>query len=385
MTRRIIQTILILGLLALLVGGMNYAILAFGPPPPSQPCKRVHVQVLREPAPVQAAEGAAGGAAGEGGAAAPAGAELPLFSLEELSPRAGFGVTSPADTELWARRLGAGWYLDWAVQYRPGSPLPEHWQTVRLFPGGCVHPSLAAIRWAAFHNRGQVWVIGNEPDGIWQDDVTPEVYARAYHDLYALIKKADPSASIAAGGISQATPLRLAYLDRVLAEYRNLYGEAMPVDWWTLHGYVLREVRGGWGVDIPPGFTENQGVLYASADHGRLDLFRAQIAAFREWMAANGYRDKPLALTEFGLLLGAGDGYTPQAAARYLEQSVAWLAAAADESIGYPADGNRLVQRWAWFSLAYIYFPTSDLANLETDSLTVVGQAYRRLLLSVIK
>ncbi len=244
---------------------------------------------------------------------------------------------------------------------------------------------MAAIRWAAFHNREQVWVIGNEPDVIWQDDVTPEVYAHAYHDLYALIKKTDPSASIAAGSISQATPLRLVYLDRVLAAYQNLYGESMPVDWWAVHGYVLREERGSWGVDIPPGLSENQGELYSAKDHGRLDLFEAQIIAFREWMTINGYRDTPLALTEFGILLGANDGYTPDIAAQYLRQTTSWLATATDERLGYPKDENRLVQRWAWFSLADIYFPTSDLANLEKDGLTIVGQAYRQNVLSVIK
>jgi len=374
-----LKVILVLFLLALVVGGTYFAIFYFGPPPPSQACKRLHVQVLQEPPPVQAQLGTAGT---EGGTA---GKEQKLFSPGELSPRAGFGIASPADAKLWARRLGAGWYLDWAVQYRPQGPLPEHWQTVRLFPGGCVYPSMAAIRWAAFHNRGQVWVIGNEPDVIWQDDVPPEAYAQAYHDLYALIKKTDPSASVAAGSISQATPLRLAYLDRVLAAYQDLYGEAMPVDWWTVHGYVLREERGAWGVDIPPGFSENQGELYSAEDHGRLDLFEAQIIAFRDWMAANGYRDKPLAVTEFGILLGVHDGYTPHKAAQYLRQATSWLEAATDERLGYPQDGNRLVQRWAWFGLADRYFPTSDLANLEADALTVVGQAYREYVLSATK
>jgi len=375
---KIAKVILVLILLALVIGGSDFLIFYYGPPPPSQACKRLHVQVLQEPEPVQAQAATAG--TEEGGIT-----EQKLFAPDELSPRAGFGTTSPADATLWARRLGAGWYLDWAVQYRFQGPLPEHWQTVRLFPGGCVYPSMAAIRWAAFHNREQVWVIGNEPDVIWQDDVTPEVYAQAYHDLYALIKKTDPSASIAAGSISQATPLRLVYLDRVLAAYQNLYGESMPVDWWAVHGYVLREERGSWGVDIPPGLSENQGELYSAKDHGRLDLFEAQIIAFREWMTINGYRDTPLALTEFGILLGANDGYTPDIAAQYLRQTTSWLTTATDERLGYPKDENRLVQCWAWFSLADIYFPTSDLANLEKDGLTIVGQAYRQNVLSVIK
>jgi hypothetical protein len=56
----------------------------------------------------------------------------------------------------------------------------------------------------------------------------------------------------------------------------------------------------------------------SAKDHGRLNLFIAQIIAFRDWMAANGYREKPLAVTEFGILLGANDGYTPDKAVLYL-------------------------------------------------------------------
>lgn len=266
-----VRMILVIILLVIVVGGTDFLIFYFSPPPPSQACKRIHVQVLPITEPIPAQAGAAGA---EAGASTPAGGALRLFTPEELSPCAGFGISSPADAVLWASRLAAGWYLDWAVQNRTKAPLPEHWQMIRLFPDGCVYPARAAIRWAAFHNRGQVWVIGNEPDVIWQDDVMPATYAQVYHDLYYLIKKTDSSASIAAGSISQATPMRLAYLDRVLAAYQNLYGNTMPVDWWTVHGYVLREERGSWGVDIPPGFSENQGELYSTNDHGRIDLFK---------------------------------------------------------------------------------------------------------------
>ncbi len=379
---QIAKMIAVIVLLALVAGGADFALFYFGPPPPSQACKRIHVQVLPIPEPIPAQVGAAGA---EAGASTPAEGALRLFTPEELSPRAGFGISSPADAALWASRLGAGWYLDWAVQNRPKGPLPEHWQMIRLFPDGCVYPSRAAIRWAAFHNRGQVWVVGNEPDVIWQDDVTPETYAQLYHDLYYLIKKTDPSASVAAGSISQATPIRLAYLDRVLAAYQDMYAEPLPADWWSVHGYVLREERGAWGVDIPPGFYALWGELYQPEDHGRLDIFVAQIIAFRQWMAVNGYRDKPLVVTEFGILLGVEDGYTPERVAQYLHESVSWLETAMDEELGYPLDENRLAQRWAWFSLTDRYFPVSDLVNLEADTLTIVGQAYREYNLVPVK
>ncbi len=298
------------------------------------------------------------------------------LSPVRLYSRSGFGLAASANANLWADRLGAGWYLDWNVQPIGRKNIPNHWQMVRLKPG-CIYPSREYIRWAARRYPGNVWVIGNEPDVALQDNLTPEEYAQDYHELYTLIKMADRTASIAVGGVAQATPLRLEYLDRVLAYYKKSYGSTLPADWWTLHGYVLPEKRGSWGVGIPPGLSEDEGELYAVEEHGSLDLFKQHISDFRTWMAKNGYRETPLAITEFGLLLPEKYGYSQYAAAKYLTVSIKWLDSAKDDKIGLPNDGNRLVQQWAWFSLSDPYFSNSDLALLNSDSLTLVGQAYR--------
>jgi hypothetical protein len=159
----------------------------------------------------------------------------------------------------------------------------------------------------------------------------------------------------------------------------------MPVDWWTLHGYVLREERGNWGVDIPPGFSDKQGELYEIGDHGSLPLFEKQITAFRAWMKARGYQNTPLALTEFGILMPPEYGYSPQVIQQYLQDTFQWLAAAADPQIGMPQDNHHLVQRWAWFSLADEIYPTSDLADLKNHQLTPVGQAYRDFMINATR
>jgi len=88
---------------------------------------------------------------------------------------------------------------------------------------------------------------------------------------------------MAAAGISQATSLRLAYMDRVLDAYEERYGVSMPVDIWTVHGFVLREERGSWGVEIPPGFSVEHGRLYDVSDQAYLDLFETQLRSFRTW------------------------------------------------------------------------------------------------------
>jgi len=82
---------------------------------------------------------------------------------------------------------------------------------------------------------------------------TPDLYARAYHELYALLKSADPTAQVAVGGIVQATPLRLKYLDMIRQTYRQLYGAELPADLWNIHTFVLREEADSWGADLPPG------------------------------------------------------------------------------------------------------------------------------------
>jgi len=291
--------------------------------------------------------------------------------------RYGFGLSASADPLPWAQSLGAGWYLDWNTTARPADAQLEHWLMVRVAPD-CTRPTPDEAARLAKERPGQTWIIGNEPDVIWQDNLTPEAYAAAYHAFYTAIKRADPSAQIAVAGIAQPTPLRLAYLDRVLETYQRTYGQAMPVDDWTVHNFVLREERGSWGAEIPPGLDEvTSGQLTEVTDHARLDLFEAQLRTFREWMAQRGYRDTPLALTEFGILMPAEYGFPPEAVAAYLLATMDLLSNLEDPATGYPPDGNHLVQRWAWFSLSDPLFPASDLADLPGGQLTEVGRAYR--------
>ena len=307
---------------------------------------------------------------------------LALFELDQLSPRAGIGLNGTRNAEIWSRHLGFGWYVDWTVQSRYPTQQPEHWQMVRL-GRGCIYPSPDGIRWLAARYPGNVWVIGNEPDNIWQDNISPEEYAQVYHKLYALIKEADPTAAVAVGGVTQGTSLRLAYLDRVLATYEALYGNPLPADWWTVHGYVLNEDRFGWGAGIPVGLPGiNNGVSYAPDDAGDLTYFKQHILDFRAWMAERGYRDRPLAITEIGLAISNDGQNTPEVVARFLVATFTWLGAADDEKIGYPADDNHLVQRWAWYSLYTRHYSESNLANLETDELTIIGKAFREYNLS---
>jgi len=155
------------------------------------------------------------------------------------------------------------------------------------------------------------------------------------------------------------------------------------LDWWTVHGYVLREEKGSWGVDIPPGIETTQGELREVEDHGRIDLFELQLRTFRQWMEEHGYQDTPLALTEFGILMPSAYGFPSEVVISYLEQTFAWLLHTQDEAIGYPEDGYRLVQKWAWFSIADPTYSSSNLGDLPSGKLTLVGESFRNVVISM--
>lgn len=127
-------------------------------------------------------------------------------------------------------------------------------------------PDESTIQASARANPGSLWLIGNEMDRLdWpggrQDEMLPELYAVAYHEMRSLIRAADPTARIAIGGIIQPTPLRLLYLDRVWDAYIRTYGSEMPVDVWNIHAFLLQEERNAWGRVHSPRHRRRAGPL----------------------------------------------------------------------------------------------------------------------------
>jgi len=273
-------------------------------------------------------------------------------------------------------RLGAGWYLNWRTELHPPRPKGmEFAQMIRLRGGG-YNPDLTTIGAVADANPGSLWIIGNEPDVKWQDNVTPAEYARVYRELYTFLKERDPTCQVAIGGVSQATPLRLQYLDMILESYKHLYGERMPVDVWNVHGFILREERHSWGVGIPPGLSATSGALYDVQDHDDLEIFTRQVVTFRRWMRDRGERNKPLIISEYGILMPEDYGFPFEGMRDFMYGTFDYFLTATDEELDYPPDGNRLVQRWAWYSLSDRRYPTGNLIDPDTKELTPLGLAY---------
>ena len=121
-------------------------------------------------------------------------------------------------------------------------------------------------------------------------------------------------------------------------------------------------------------------MLWEISDHRRLDLFKQDLIAFRKWMAINGYRSTPLALTEFGILMPPDYGFPIEQVAQYMQDTFHWLQTAQDASIGNPDDNNLLIQRWAWFALDCIPYPSPNLEDTTTGTLTMLGVTFQEYL-----
>jgi len=252
--------------------------------------------------------------------------------------------------------LRAGWYLDFTWRLNPDRPWGmEYVQMLRV--GGVTFPSGAgwwnALENAVLANPGSLWLIGNEPDCIVQDALVPAVYAERFHDVREFIVSRDATAQIAIGAIVQPTPIRLEWLDLVLQEYQARYGVPMTehVDVWNIHNQIVQEKYGHWGGGIPPGLPYAEGRLYTMEQTADLGIFIQHIRDFRQWMKDRGVQDKPLILSEYGVLMPVDYGFTADRVKDFMVATHTYLLHATDPAIGYPSDGNRLVQRWAWYSL----------------------------------
>ena len=352
----------------------------------------------------------------------------------EQPPLCRYGVSAWGAAQLkWLPTWRAGWTLDFGSHAPVPSVVAEFAQmiSVKQNKNGCTYldgyyttPALtedglgAVIRAAP---GGSLWLVGNEPDrgpdpggcltgAGAQGDTYPEVYARAYHDTYTFIKQRDPAARVAMAGLVQVTPGRLQYLDKVWAEYARRYGGPMPVDVWNMHLYILAEALPNGqpngianialGTDANLAKRESGGnptrcsdpQVYCYAEHDDMGVFAQQVVAMRTWMKDHGQQNKPLILSEYSILwpyvIDPGGGcylqdengncFTPQRVNQFMTSTFNYLETAADPALGYPLDGNRLVQRWMWFS-AYMEAgaPMSNLLISSLDALTPVGQHFQ--------
>ena len=381
----------------------------------------------------------------------------PQDTLAATNCRYGVGyIPDFAQSLSWIPTLDAGWYINFSAEpwgqriysasFAPVVRIKQIRDNGVRSTGYTVTPPLSytyrddsgvlrqGLGGLIARNPGHYWIVGNEVDvnNDVQDNTMPDVYAKAYHEVYNYIKKADPTAKVAVAGLSMMTPGRLQYLSIVWDTYRTLYGQDMPVDIWNMHLYILEERNPdnpleygdgkiALGTDPAlakltsygnPQFCPAPGDagpdprpdVHCRSEHDSVRIFKEQVYAMRQWMKARGQQNKPLIISEYGLLYpymreqdGSyflqdehGQPFAPDRVTKYLRDTLRFLEETKDPNLGYPADENRLVQQWLWYSI--VTQPdwsggSSNLINWDTyaslppgdpAALTLMGQAFQQ-------
>lgn len=332
-----------------------------------------------------------------------------------------FGVAAPqgvAGYEAQLEDLKAGAYINFGHSLSPARPGGIEYIQVLRVRNDVYSAVLSELPGLVAANPGAYWEVGNEPDTSYesQDNVTPETYADRFYAMATLIRSLDPTARIGFGTIVQPTPIRLRYLERawqhLTAEAGGQAAASGLIDFWNVHGFILNEWPGEWGTGVPLGFLCESGgqgrcwddfqgpVFDCDANPGQCWLpvhitypfnethdnaiFEERVVTLREWMASIGEQDKPLWITEYGSLFPpidppGGPDYqnvSDSETARFMTESFDYLLTTTDLAIGCPSDGDRLVQRWFWYSLndhrytfgGTLYDPDNSQARTEVGT-----------------
>ena len=235
--------------------------------------------------------------------------------------------------------IGPIWYMDWHW----ATPNVRGHERLYMIPCAQVRGHRGRIPWTMSVSGDAWWSLGNEPNDPNQDDVSAEEYAELYHIFEGWSRTARRvhivPAGIANADWQWAQAFREAYYER--------YERYPRVDAWNIHNYILE-----------PGL-----------DPYDVEEFQRRIQDFRAWMDRIGDGDKPLFLTEFGVLYGDGccgrPVDPPEKIQAFMTETVRWLLE------------SEAVTAWAWFSTRCEHL-NGDLMT-QTGELTDLGLVYREL------
>jgi cell division septation protein DedD len=123
-----------------------------------------------------------------------------------------------------------------------------------------------------------------------------------------------------------------------------------------------------------------------------MEIFGQQIRAMRQWMKERGQQDKPLIVSEYGVVYKhpTCDGQSMnsgQVVQDFMVATFEYFFNEKDCDIGSPGDECRLVQRWMWYSLDDSGFesnlnPNGSLFSPVSRQITGTGAVYRDYCLS---
>ncbi|MBE3143957.1 MAG: hypothetical protein IMZ61_08545, partial [Planctomycetes bacterium] len=172
-----------------------------------------------------------------------------------------------------------------------------------------------------------------------------------------------------------------------------------------IHSFILNEVPDqwgtGWGTWIPAGFEEDHAdaVKMNFSDQYSINIFSTRVKNFRVWMAKKGEQNKPLWITEYGVLFPPIDlpEFLPDGTPNpdytgdivnisdsitrdFMLKTFDFLLTTRDSNTGLPNDNYHLVQRWFWYSLNdhpyHMGGSWYDPDSIPPNKITPVGTGY---------
>lgn len=309
--------------------------------------------------------------------------------------RAGFNMTIQDSNTLskytltnMVNPISKVWFHNF-MSNNPPETSPYQHQMAALWNGATLTTSqMNSWKSQATAYPGRKWLFMNEPDNEGQGKKTPAQYAEDYHTFYYGIKGVDSTAKIYAGGICQCTWQRIRWLDEMIYHYLVTYSEDFPCDGFHAHAYTMPEGFGpgvgfAYGLSNPESdsnvSSEAENATWWSTNKDKdVTIFKTYVHQLREYLAVNGFADKPLIISEFGMLRD----FSTTDHANYLKQTFTYMLDAADTTYGCTTDNYRLVQEFAWFCINYRsggtnYNVNSWLFNFASPyAITVVGTAF---------
>lgn len=299
-------------------------------------------------------------------------------SASDPTPR--FGTTVLHSEHVDLTRTGASWYLNWTPEPSPGVSL-EFVPMVCAFTGAHTMKPAALAELSTRAERypdDTLFVIGNEIGHPPQNDRrTPEQYARDFAACRDALSAVNRTFRFSVGALilSDAPPGTdyvgatdgYDYLNRVLGAWQRDYGDLLPADFFAATSHVLE------------------------GDGTSVEVLGRQIVRFRRFLYDRGLSDRGVIITEYGVAIGDSDS---EARESFLVDATHLLSTARDSTIGCPADGELLVQRFAWFNADSVgtfeklsllglgaFFVNLSQTALFTRAgeLTALGAAYARV------
>lgn len=305
--------------------------------------------------------------------------------------------------------LGVSWYMNWGFQPESTSSALEYLPMV-------LHTKSEDLSETAFKTaiREQrqlhlnafgnctTWLIGNEV-GLYngEENYPPETYSDYFYKYAKWIKELGDEFNLtyklAAGSVITRPDIEIhvetklasekskpaktlingsLYMEKVLKIYKTRYGATdtftttpnMPVDVFQLHPY-----------------------MYDGKVESKINMFKQSVTSFRSMLRKQGYKDKEVWITEWGNLVDDQKKINDTSFAdsiKIMNEGIPWLTRVNSGTDGMSTDGNKLIQRWGWFTFKYLsdnpayawQHKYTYMFDTVTQQLNNLGLNYKRLI-----